>query len=59
MSINVPRGAVWSLSVVIYALETGRIQLAAAVGRETLVADGSDFYDAWTNLRALIAKRGE
>jgi hypothetical protein len=50
---------VWSLSVVIYALETGRIQLAAAVGRETLVADGSDFYDAWTNLRAMIAKRGE
>lgn len=59
MSINVPRGAVWSLSVVIYALEGERIQLAAAVGRETLVAEGENFYDAWTNLRAMIAKRGE
>lgn len=57
MSINVPRGAVWSLSVVIYELEGGRIQLAAAVGRETLVVDGADFYDAWTNLRALLPKR--
>jgi hypothetical protein len=50
---------VWSLSVVIYALEGERIQLAAAVGRETLVAEGENFYDAWTNLRAMIAKRGE
>lgn len=57
MSINVPRGAVWSLSVIIYELEGGRVQLAAPVGRETIVAEGANFYDAWTNLRALLPKR--